>query len=169
VGAKGFSLGPTPLDMGTNTAIARTFAALPARRRHPSPAHLNHRAHELIRVQVAAKARLGVRHDGRKPVDVGLALRVRDLVRALEGLGAGRAGAAKGAGGGKVSGRAGRQARSRGCDGQICRPAWARRAVSPCAGVHSRRPPRAPVPPLTLLMRSTTLGTESAGYRLWSG
>jgi hypothetical protein len=49
-------------------------------------AGLDHRLHQLIGVERAAKARLGVGHDGRHPVDVVLAVHVRDLVGALQGL-----------------------------------------------------------------------------------
>jgi hypothetical protein len=51
---------------------------------HAGRAGLDERAHELIRVEVAAKAGLRVGHDGRKPVHVRLARRVLDLVGALE-------------------------------------------------------------------------------------
>ena len=53
---------------------------------HAGGAGLDHRAHQLVRVEVAAKAGLGVGDDWRKPVHVGLAGAVLDLVGALEGV-----------------------------------------------------------------------------------
>jgi hypothetical protein len=51
---------------------------------HARRTRLDHAAHELVGVEVAAEAGLGIGHDGRHPVARGLALEVRDLVGALQ-------------------------------------------------------------------------------------
>ena len=80
-----------PLDTPTQqhhqqNTTATTRQRANGRKRARPPARLDERPHELVGVEVAAKAGLRVRHDGGVPVHVGAPRGVRDLVGALEGL-----------------------------------------------------------------------------------
>ena len=77
---------------GRHQDLAAHVAALLGRRQlilevHGGHAGLDHGLHELVSVEHAAKAGLGVGHDGRVPgLDLGVAFHGVDLIRAHEGV-----------------------------------------------------------------------------------